>query len=491
MGTGSQKSSGGPVLYGPDGKRIAAGTPFVRRTDGRFVLAQGAESGMPTYLTDVNPADNYDPSRPMGPGNEGHAASGPTDSGMGHRDAVRATGSFVSPEDRLAEADRIQKQSILDHSPHSDPGPHDVDGFSFNDALRKEMVRRYLEAAAKNKPKHHDPTLDEQFNKLYGDGGVGDITAAYKAQEGAINAQYDQLLGRLNTEHGAAEKGVRAEGAQLQTALTAIGADATAQLTASNKQIDKDYGAALKGLNNDYKPLGNDLAKSGAGGKGLKAEAAQGRADLREAHSADSALGARYQQMLGQEINNRQATGATVTTANVDDLTRILQQSRDTASTDRLQAVAKVEASLAGDLAQAKQSKANAKYSFFLDVLKGGGTLGAAAVKVASPGVLKSAQDVVDGAQPDWNEPFKGVLKSKDKNEANDGIDYMQRISTGKISADKALLEWMSNPDHENEPLVTWALTQAVAYQKKLPKKAPTLQDVLGATGYTLNTPTK
>lgn len=306
-------------------------------------------------------------------------------------------------------------------------------------------------------------TWQQQFEKQYGDPSK-DIRAAYGAQESAINKQYDQMLARLGTEHGAAERGVRAEGAQLQTALKAIGADATAQLAASNRAIDNDYAKALKAVNNNYKPLSADLQANDAGGAGLHAEAAAGKANLNEAHNADAALGARYQQALSQEINNRQATGATVTTANVDDLARILTQSRDNASADRLQAVAKIEASMAGDLAQAASQKAAERYRTFLAVLKNGGTLGQAATKTASAATILSATRAAASGVPDWTTPFKGIAKSQDTDEQALANEYEAAITTGQKTPAQVWLEWQGNKDKGNMPFLDRALADALAY---------------------------
>lgn len=306
-------------------------------------------------------------------------------------------------------------------------------------------------------------TWQEQFEQMYGD-PTADIRSAYAGQEAAINKQYDTMLGRLGSEHGAAERGVRAEGQQLQSALTAIGADATAQLAASNRQIDQDYSKALQAVNNDYKPLANDLAASGAGGAGLKAEAAAGRADLREAQQTDSALGQRYSQMLSQEINNRQATGATVTTANVQDLARILQQSRDNASADRLGAVAKLEASLAGDLAQAKSQKNAAKYSLWLDVIKSGGTLGDAATKTASAGThLSAARDAAKNVL-DYRDVFKPLSKSENSDEREKGNKILVALTNKEITPEEAWSAWTLDKNKGDMPTLGGILSEAVAY---------------------------
>jgi len=324
--------------------------------------------------------------------------------------------------------------------------------------------------------------LEAQFNQLYGD-PTADIRKAYADQEAAINKQYDAMLGRLGNEHGAAERGVRAEGAQLQTALTAIGADATAALSQSNRQIDQDYAKALKGVNADYKPGARDLAAQGAGGAGLKAEAAAGRADLREAHVADSALGQRYQQMLSQEINNRQATGATVTTANVQDLARILQQARDTTSTDRLAAVAKVEANMAGDLAQANNAKRQAKYSFFLDVLKSGGSLGKAGLKVATPGTINSAIRTLKSGNIDYSASFGGLSKSKNPDEIALGQKYEESLLNKTRTAQQIWAEWQANPNRADMPLLGDAIMQLVGYAQALQVSPTALKKYLRERG--------
>lgn len=337
------------------------------------------------------------------------------------------------------------------------------------------------------KPLTANEKLNAWFNANYAD-PTADITKAYKAQEAAINGQYDRLLGRLGTEHGAAERGVRAEGQAVQNQLAAIGADGAAALAASNSQIDKDYADALKGINADYKPLAADIKKSGGDTSGLRETAVQGRTDLREGHVSDAALGQRYQQLLTQSINDRKATGATVTAAGVNDLARILQQSRDTASTDRLAAVAKVEANMAGDLAQAKDQRNKAKYSLFLDVLKSGGTLGQAAFKIATPGTINSAIKTLQSGNVDYSKSFSGLTKSQNPDEVKLGQGYQEALINGSKTPDQVWAEWQANPNRTDMPLLSDAIMQMMSYGQALKVDPATLKRYLAETGYKLKT---
>jgi hypothetical protein len=306
--------------------------------------------------------------------------------------------------------------------------------------------------------------LNAFFNSMYPD-QTGQIKANYAKQEAAINAQYDQQLGRLNNEAGAATKGIQAEGQNLQASLKAIGADANAQLAASNTAIGTAYSKALSAVNNNYKPLAADLKAQGATGAGLKAEAAAGRANLNEAQATDSALGQRYQQMLSQEINNRQATGSTVTTADAGQIASILSQARDTTSNDRLQAVAKVEANLAGDLVQANNQRASAKYSLFLSALKSGGTLGQAGAATLSPTtILKNQQSYVKDGTVNWSPAFDSALKSSDPQIKMLAANFRQQIQFAKdplSEATHAFSIWQASPQAKQYPEVTIMLMKA------------------------------
>lgn len=354
-------------------------------------------------------------------------------------------------------------------------------------SLDNSAYARFLQGLkGKDAPTTEDP-LSAWFNANYADPSA-DIRGAYGQQEAAINAQYDQMLARIGKEHGAAEAGVRAEGADLQGQLAAIGADAQTQMAKSNAGIDADYARALKDVNAAYKPLAADSKRGGGSTAGLQAERAAGTANLHEAQAADSALGQRYTQMLDQAINNRKATGATVTVAGVNDLARVLQESRDNTSADRLKAVASIEANMAGDLAQAKSAKSAAKYSLFLSTLKSGGSLGQAAIKIATPSVLNAARKAAQDGRPNWQTPFKNVLKSKDPDEVGMANQYLQRIASGKQSADQAWAEFQANPDRVNFPTLENALANAVAYGSTFNGLDAATAAVLKATGNTLNT---